>query len=65
MVPGNSAKRFNLRDYGIAIGKKADIVTLNNPDWTPAAKELSQPAMGFKYGHQTYDCLLPDISRPE
>lgn len=65
MVPGNSAKLFNPKDYGIAIGKKADIVTLNNSDQGHAVVELSQPAMGFKNGRQTFNCLLPEILKPE
>lgn len=65
LVSGCSAKLFNLKDYGIAIGKKADIVVFNNSDPGPAVLELSLPVMVFWNGHQTLNCLLPEILKPE
>lgn len=65
MVSTRSAKLLNLQDYGIAVGNKADFVVLNNSDPALTVAELSQPVMGFKNGHQTFNRPLPEILKPE
>ena len=54
MVTRRSADLLNLDDYGIAVGKSADLVVIDNTDRQAAVAELSQPLMGFKRGHMTF-----------
>ena len=54
MVTRRSADLLNLDDYGIAVGKSADLVVIDNNDRQTAVAELSQPLMGFKRGHMTF-----------
>ncbi len=54
MVTRRSADLLNLDDYGIAVGKSADLVVVDNNDRQTAVAELSQPLMGFKRGHMTF-----------
>lgn len=54
MVTRRSAALLNLDDYGIAVGKSADLVVIDNKDRQTAVAELSQPLMGFKRGHMTF-----------
>ncbi len=54
MVTRRSAALLNLDDYGIAVGKSADLVVIDNQDRQTAVAELSQPLMGFKRGQMTF-----------
>ncbi len=54
MVTQRSAKLLNLDDYGIELGKSADLVVIDNVDRETALAELSVPLMGFKRGHMTF-----------
>ncbi len=54
MVTQRSAKLLNLDDYGIEVGKSADLVVVDNVDQESALAELSTPLMGFKRGHMTF-----------
>ena len=54
MVTRRSADLLNLDDYGIEIGKSADLVVIDNKDRQSAVAELSQPLMGIKRGHVTF-----------
>ncbi len=54
MVTRRSADLLNLEDYGIEVGKSADLVVIDNIDRQSAVAELSQPLMGFKRGHMTF-----------
>ena len=54
MVTQRSAKLLNLDDYGIEVGKSADLVVIDNVDQESALAELSPPLMGFKRGHMTF-----------
>ena len=51
MVTRRSAELLNLDDYGIEVGKSADLVVIDNSDRQGAVAELSQPLMGIKRGH--------------
>lgn len=57
------ARLMNLRNYGIAVGKPADLVVLNTQDSRFAIAELPDVLMGFKSGRQTFErkraTLLP------
>ena len=54
MVTRRSADLLNLDDYGIEVGKSADLVVIDNKDRQSAVAELSQPLMGIKRGHVTF-----------
>jgi cytosine deaminase len=54
MVTRRSADLLNLDDYGIEVGKSADLVVIDNTDRQGAVAELSQPLMGLKRGHVTF-----------
>lgn len=54
MVTRRSAELLNLKNYGIEVGKSADLVVIDNTDRQSAVAELSQPLMGFKRGHMTF-----------
>ena len=54
MVTRRSADLLNLDDYGIEVGKSADLVIIDNKDRQSAVAELSQPLMGLKRGHVTF-----------
>lgn len=49
------ARLMNLRDYGIAVGKAADLVVLDTKDSRFAIAELPDILMGFKSGRQTFE----------
>ena len=54
MVTRRSADLLNLDDYGVEVGKSADLVVIDNQDRQSAVAELSQPLMGIKRGHVTF-----------
>ena len=54
MVTRRSAELLNLDDYGIEVGRSADLVVIDNTDRQGAVAELSQPLMGIKRGHVTF-----------
>ena len=54
MVTRRSAELLNLDDYGIEVGKSADLVVIDNRNRESAVAELSPPLMGIKRGHVTF-----------
>ena len=54
MITERSAALMRLRDYGIAVGKSADLVVLDCQDPETAVAELVAPMYGFKRGRQTF-----------
>ena len=54
MVTRRSAELLNLDDYGIEVGKTADLVVIDNTDRQSAVAELSPSLMGIKRGHVTF-----------
>ena len=54
MVTRRSAELLNLDDYGIEVGRSADLVVIDNTDRQGAVAELSPPLMGIKRGHVTF-----------
>ena len=64
MVTRRSAELLNLDDYGIATGKSADLVVIDNKDRQSAVAELSQPLMGIKRGHVTFRREPARLLRP-
>ena len=54
MVTRRSAALLNLDDYGIEVGKSADMVVIDNRNRESAVAELSPPLMGIKRGLVTF-----------
>lgn len=65
MVTIRSARLMNLEDYGIGIGKTADLVVIDNTDPAMAVAEISQPLYAFKAGRQTVHRPLPVLGGAE
>ena len=64
MVTRRSADLLNLDDYGIEVGKSADLVVIDNKDRQSAVAELSQPLMGLKRGRPTFRREPARLLRP-
>jgi len=64
MVSSASAKLLNHRDYGVAVGRPADLVVLDCESRMQAVCELAQPVFGLKNGRRTFDRPLPVLHRP-
>ncbi|UUX49248.1 amidohydrolase family protein [Nisaea acidiphila] len=64
MVSTCSARLMNLMDYGLAVGKVADLVVVDNSDPALAVAEISQPLKVFKAGRQTVERPLPELRVP-
>jgi cytosine/creatinine deaminase len=55
MITALPAKLMNLSDYGIAVGKPADIVVLDSRDRAAAVAEVAAPLFGLKRGRRSFD----------
>ena len=64
MVTRRSADLLNLDDYGIEVGKSADLVVIDNKNRQGAVAELSQPLMGLKKGRPTFRREPARLLRP-
>jgi cytosine deaminase len=58
------ARLMNLGDYGIAVGKPADLVVLDIEDSRFVMAELPDILMGFKNGRQTFERTPAKLLRP-
>ena len=58
------AKTLKIADYGIAVGKAADLVVLDVPDRAHAVMEIARPTMAFKRGRQTFRRAEAELKRP-
>jgi cytosine/creatinine deaminase len=54
MITSRSAALMRLRDYGIEVGRSADLVVLDCADPEAAVAELAAPMYGFKRGRRTF-----------
>jgi cytosine deaminase len=64
MITTRSAKLMRLRDYGLEVGKSADLVVLDCTDPESAVAELVAPVMAFKRGRQTLDRPAAQLLKP-
>ena len=55
---------MRLNDYGLEVGKSADLVVLDCYDRATAISELVQPLWGFKQGRQTFTRQPAELHRP-
>jgi cytosine/creatinine deaminase len=54
MLTARSARLMRRQDYGIAVGRPADLVVFDCRDAKSAVAELAQPLCGFKRGRLTF-----------
>ena len=64
MVTNRSAQLMRLPDYGLEVGKSADLVVLDCTDRATAVAELVQPLWGFKRGRRTFTREPAVLHRP-
>ncbi|MGH6915205.1 MAG: amidohydrolase family protein, partial [Geminicoccales bacterium] len=64
MITSRSAELMRLPDYGLAVGKAADLVVLDCADRATAVAELVQPIWGFKRGRMTFTRKPAELHRP-
>jgi cytosine/creatinine deaminase len=64
MITTRSAKLMNLRDYGLAVGKPADLAVLDAGSPEQAVAELSPVLWAFKRGRRTVTRAPAVLHRP-
>jgi cytosine deaminase len=64
MITTRSARLMRLQEYGVEVGKSADLVVLDCPDPETAIAELAAPLYGFKRGRQTFTRERAVLHRP-
>jgi cytosine/creatinine deaminase len=64
MVTERSAKLMRLKNYGVEVGKAADLLVFDCEDATMAVAENISPMYGFKRGRQTFTRRPVEIHRP-
>ena len=65
MLTDRSARLLNLQDYGLAVGRPADIVVIDAQSPEQAIAEIAQPVAAYKGGRQTVAWALPELLRPQ
>ena len=64
MVTSRSAKLMGIDDYGVAVGKSADLVVFDCAAPETAVAEIVSPLYGFKRGRQTFTRPAAELHRP-
>ena len=64
MITMRSARLMRRTDYGVEVGKAADLVVLDCPDPESAVAEVAAPLYGFKRGRQTFTREPAVLHRP-
>jgi len=64
MITRRSAKLLRRNDYGVAVGKSADLVVLDCSAPEQAVAELAVPLYGFKRGRMTFARTPGELFRP-
>jgi cytosine/creatinine deaminase len=65
MLTDRSARLLNIKDYGLAVGRPADVVVINAQSPEQAVAEIAQPLAAFKNGRQTVAWRPPELLRPQ
>jgi cytosine deaminase len=65
MVTRAPAALMNRTDYGIDVGRPADIVVLDAQDRAACIAELAQPVFGLKTGRRIFTRSAPVLHRPQ
>jgi cytosine deaminase len=61
MITGAAARLMRLEDYGIAVGRPADLVCLDASDPAEAIATLAQPLWGIKRGRASFTRPRPQL----
>src|SRR5262249_1889877 len=64
MITRRSARLLRLDDYGVAVGKAADLVVLDHTDPAGAVAELAHPLFVLKRGRRTVTRRPAELHRP-
>ena len=64
MITSRSAELMRVADYGLEVGKAADLVVLDCYDRAMAVAEVVQPLWGFKRGRRTFTRQPAELHRP-
>ena len=64
MLTERSARLLNLDDYGLTVGKPADVVVFDAQTPEQAIAEIRNPLAAFKRGKQTMARRPPELLRP-
>jgi cytosine deaminase len=64
MITTRSAALARVPDYGLAVGKSADLVVLDATEPEAAVAELAAPLYGFKRGRRTFTRVAATLHRP-
>jgi cytosine deaminase len=64
MITGRAAKVMRLGDYGIKVGKAADLVVWDEESPSDAIAKYALPLAGFKRGRRIFSRELPALLRP-
>lgn len=64
MISERSARLLNLKDYGLAVGNRADIVVIDAESPEQAVAEIRRPLAVFKRGRRTVTWHPPELIRP-
>ena len=64
MLTHRSARLLRCDDYGIGLGKPADLVVWNAASGAEAVATIARPLYGYKRGRQTFSQALPELHRP-
>jgi cytosine deaminase len=64
MITARSARLMRLEDYGVEIGKSADLVVFDCADPESAVAELATPLYGFKRGRPTFTRAPVQLHHP-
>lgn len=65
MITTLPAQLMRLSDYGIALGKPADLIVLDAETAETALAALSEPVMGFKNGRRSFSRPAATLHRPD
>jgi cytosine deaminase len=64
MVSRRSARLLRRDDYGVAVGKAADLAVWDVQTAAEAVATVAQPVYGFKRGRRTFSRSRPELHRP-
>jgi cytosine deaminase len=63
MVTVDAARAINLRDFGLAVGKRADLVVLDAPDVLEALRGHAPPAHVISHGKIVDVAAMAQLAR--
>ena len=64
MITQRAARLIRRDDYGIAVGKPADIAVWDTRDPAEAVATVARPLFAFKAGRRTFTATRPVLHKP-